>query len=39
MVDIITREAQVVDLNELVVKFIPELIGREIEKATEGIFP
>jgi len=39
MVDIITREASVVDLNELVVKFIPEIIGREIEKATEGIYP
>jgi len=39
MVDIMTREASIVDLNELVVKFIPELIGREIEKATEGIYP
>jgi len=39
MIDIITREASVVDLNELVVKFIPEIIGREIEKATEGIYP
>jgi len=39
MIDIITREASVADLNELVVKFIPEAIGREIEKATEGIYP
>jgi len=39
MVDIMNREASVVDLNELVVKFIPELIGREIEKACEGIYP
>jgi len=39
MIDIMTREASVSDLNELVVKFIPEAIGREIEKATEGIYP
>jgi len=39
MIDIITKEASSVDLNELVVKFIPEMIGREIEKATEGIYP
>jgi len=39
MIDIITREASVVDLNELVLKFIPERIGAEIEKATEGIYP
>jgi len=39
MIDIIIREASTADLNELVVKFIPEAIGREIEKATEGIYP
>jgi len=39
MVEIITREASTVDLNDLVAKLIPELIGREIEKATEGIYP
>jgi small subunit ribosomal protein S3Ae len=39
MIDIMTKEASAVDLNELVVKFIPEIIGREIEKAAEGIYP
>jgi len=39
MVDIITREASAVDLNDLVIKFIPEVIGKEIEKAAEGIYP
>jgi len=39
MVDILTREASTVDLNDLVAKLIPESIGREIEKATEGIYP
>jgi small subunit ribosomal protein S3Ae len=39
MVEIMTREASTADLNELVLKFIPETIGREIEKAAEGIYP
>jgi len=39
MVDIMSREASTVDLNELVAKLIPESIGREIEKATEGVYP
>jgi len=39
MVEIVTRKASAVDLNELVLKFIPELIGKEIEKACEGIYP
>lgn len=39
MVDVITRESASCDLKELVAKFIPELIGKEIEKATGGIFP
>lgn len=38
MIDIITRESAV-ELNEFVHKLIPETIGREIEKAAEGIFP
>jgi small subunit ribosomal protein S3Ae len=39
MVEIMKREASIVDLKELVGKFIPEVIGREIEKATQGIYP
>jgi len=39
MVEIMTKEAAAVDLNELVLKFIPETIGREIEKATQGVYP
>jgi len=39
MVEIITRETSSVDLSEFVHKLIPEIIGREIEKATEGIYP
>jgi len=39
MVEIITKEASVCDLQELVVKLIPEVIGKEIEKATQGIYP
>jgi len=39
MSDIITREASAVDLNELVQKLVTESIGKEIEKACEGIYP
>jgi len=39
MVDILQKEASSVDLNELVAKLIPEIIGKEIEKAAEGIYP
>lgn len=39
MVEIMKREAIVCDLKELVGKLIPEVIGREIEKATQGIYP
>lgn len=39
MVDIIARESGSCDLKELVQKFIPEAIGKEIEKACEGIYP
>jgi len=39
MFEIMTREATSCDLKELVQKFVPEVIGREIEKATRGIYP
>merc|ERR1712070_339816 len=39
MVDIVTEQASSCELKELVQKFIPELIGKEIEKACNGIFP
>lgn len=39
MVEIMTNEATRCDLRELVKKFIPETIGKEIEKACTGIFP
>jgi small subunit ribosomal protein S3Ae len=40
MVEIMQRTASGVDLNELVQKnFIPETIGRQIDKATQGIYP
>lgn len=39
MRDIMVREAQTCDLKELVAKFIPEVIGKEIEKVTQGIYP
>mmetsp|Transcript_22579 Transcript_22579/g.61667 ORF Transcript_22579/g.61667 Transcript_22579/m.61667 type:complete len:269 (-) Transcript_22579:91-897(-) len=39
MVDIIANEAGKVQLRELVQKLIPESIGKEIEKMTQGIFP
>lgn len=39
MVEIIKREAEGSDLKELVQKFVPESIGREIEKASKGIYP
>lgn len=39
MVDIMTAEASQCDLKELVNKFIPEVIGKEIEKSCMGIFP
>jgi len=38
MVEIIQREASC-ELNELVNKFVAEVIGREIEKSTQGIYP
>ncbi|OIV92600.1 hypothetical protein TanjilG_17951 [Lupinus angustifolius] len=39
MREIIVNHATSVDLKELVKKFIPESIGKEIEKATSGIYP
>lgn len=33
------KEASSCDLKDLVAKFIPESIGREIEKATQSIYP
>ncbi|KAK9808609.1 hypothetical protein WJX72_000501 [[Myrmecia] bisecta] len=39
MVEIMTREAAACDLKELVGKFIPEAIGKDIEKACQGIYP
>merc|ERR1712226_1531956 len=39
MIDIITNEAAKVQLRELVKKLIPESIGKEIERQTQGIFP
>ncbi|KAL8486457.1 hypothetical protein ACS0TY_022772 [Phlomoides rotata] len=39
MTEIIVKESQSCDLKELVLKFIPEAIGKEIEKATSSIFP
>ncbi|EEE53089.1 hypothetical protein OsJ_35850 [Oryza sativa Japonica Group] len=39
MVEIMVNQASSCDLKELVSKFIPEVIGKEIEKATSSIFP
>ncbi|KAF2763617.1 ribosomal protein S3Ae [Teratosphaeria nubilosa] len=39
MTDIMQREAQACTLSQLTTKLIPEVIGREIEKSTQGIYP
>ncbi|EEY13896.1 40S ribosomal protein S1 [Verticillium alfalfae VaMs.102] len=39
MVEIIQREASTCTLTQLTNKLIPEVIGREIEKSTQGIYP
>lgn len=39
MFEIMTREATTCDMKELVQKFVPEAIGREIEKAARSIYP
>lgn len=39
MTGIMTEQASKCDLKDLYLKFIPEIIGKEIEKACQGIFP
>jgi len=39
MMDIMTREATTCELKDLVVKFIPETIGKAIESECQGIYP
>lgn len=39
MVQIMTNEASKVDIKDLFQKFVPEIIGKEIEKSTQGIYP
>ena len=39
MREIMTNQAASCDLKDLVQKFIPEVIGKEIEKATKSIYP
>ncbi|KAE8712431.1 40S ribosomal protein S3a [Hibiscus syriacus] len=39
MIEIMTTQATSRDLKALVQKFIPEMIGKEIEKATSSIYP
>lgn len=39
MVEIMAREASSCSLAQLTTKLIPEVIGREIEKSTQGIYP
>jgi len=39
MVELMTKEGSSGDLNELINKLMTEIIGREIEKATNGIYP
>lgn len=39
MREIMVNQATSCDLKDLVQKFIPEVIGKEIEKATSSIFP
>lgn len=39
MTEIIQREASSCTLQQLTAKLIPEVIGREIEKSSQGIYP
>ncbi|KAI5477750.1 40S ribosomal protein s1 [Pseudohyphozyma bogoriensis] len=39
MFEVMQREAGSCDLKQLVHKLVPEVIGREIEKASQGIYP
>lgn len=38
MVEVMVNQASSCDLKELVAKFIPEMIGKEIEKDTSSIY-
>merc|ERR1712086_937893 len=39
MTDIMTKEVGAVEMIKAVEKFVPELIGKDIMKACEGIYP
>lgn len=39
MFEVMQRESSSCDLREFVAKLIPEVMGREIEKSTQGIYP
>ena len=39
MREVMTEEASKGELKDLVLKLIPEVIGKEIEKATQSIYP
>ena len=39
MFEVVQRESTSCDLKQLVQKLIPEVMGREIEKASQGIYP
>jgi len=39
MIELMVKEGSAGDLNELITKLMTEVIGREIEKATQGIYP
>lgn len=39
MVDICTKEMSTVDIKGVMEKLIPEVVGKEVEKACQGIFP
>ncbi|KAI9097011.1 ribosomal S3Ae family-domain-containing protein [Phlyctochytrium arcticum] len=39
MFEVMTTQASQADLRELVQKFVPEVIGKEIEKVCRGIYP
>ena len=39
MFEVVSKEATTCDLKELVQKLVPEAIGKEIERTTQGIYP
>jgi small subunit ribosomal protein S3Ae len=39
IVQVVTEEAGKCDIKDLFLKFIPEIIGKEVEKATQSIYP